>query len=70
MSIFQSLMLLCVWNSESIKGAVEANVGVSILSMHYPKELQLKTIHAIKLKPKLTRNFILYACLLKQNTKL
>jgi DNA-binding transcriptional LysR family regulator len=45
-------------NSESIKGAVEANVGVAILSMHtIQKELQLKTIHAIKLKPKLTRNF-------------
>ena len=45
-------------NSESIKGAVEANVGVAILSMHtIQKELQLKTIHAIKLKPKLARNF-------------
>ena len=46
-------------NSESIKGAVEANVGVAILSMHtIQKELQLKTIHAIKAKTKTNKKFL------------
>ncbi len=45
-------------NSESIKGAVEANIGVSILSKStIQKELMLKTLLCKELSPKISRNF-------------
>ncbi|MEC7885227.1 MAG: selenium metabolism-associated LysR family transcriptional regulator [Pseudomonadota bacterium] len=45
-------------NSESIKGAVEANIGVSILSKStIQKELVLKTLLCKELSPKISRNF-------------
>ncbi|MBT7542602.1 MAG: LysR family transcriptional regulator [Gammaproteobacteria bacterium] len=45
-------------NSESIKGAVEAGIGVSILSKTtIDKELQLNRLSFVRLAPKLTRNF-------------
>ena len=45
-------------NSESIKGAVEANIGVSILSKStIQKELALKTLLYKELSPKISRNF-------------
>ncbi len=45
-------------NSESIKGAVEAGIGVSILSRTtIEKELALNMLSYIPLNPKLTRNF-------------
>lgn len=43
---------------ESIKGAVESGVGISIMSRaSIEKELRLGTLVAIKLKPKLKRDF-------------
>ena len=45
-------------NSESVKGAVETGIGVSILSKTtIEKELQLKRLSYVPLNPKLTRNF-------------
>ncbi|MFL2560116.1 MAG: selenium metabolism-associated LysR family transcriptional regulator [Gammaproteobacteria bacterium] len=45
-------------NSESIKGAVETGIGVSILSKTtIEKELQLNRLSFVPLMPKLTRNF-------------
>jgi len=45
-------------NSESVKGAVETGIGVSILSKTtIEKELQLKRLSYVPLYPKLTRNF-------------
>ena len=45
-------------NSESIKGAVEIGIGVSILSKtSIDKELQLNRLSFVPLAPKLTRNF-------------
>ncbi len=45
-------------NSESVKGAVETGIGVSILSKtSIEKELELKRLSYIPLNPKLTRNF-------------
>ena len=45
-------------NSESIKGAVETGIGVSILSKTtIDKELQLNRLSFVPLTPKLTRNF-------------
>jgi|TARA_B110000259_G_scaffold91513_1_gene106291 DNA-binding transcriptional LysR family regulator len=45
-------------NSESIKGAVEAGIGVSILSKTtIEKELELQRLAFIPLSPRLTRNF-------------
>jgi len=43
---------------ESIKGAIEAGMGVSILSsVSIAKELKLGTLHAIPLNPPLQREF-------------
>ncbi len=43
---------------ESIKGAIEAGMGVSVLSaVSIEKELKLGTLKAIPLKPALTRDF-------------
>jgi DNA-binding transcriptional LysR family regulator len=43
---------------ESIKGAVESGVGVSIMSRTcVAKELQLGTLKALRLKPRVERNF-------------
>lgn len=43
---------------ESIKGAVEAGMGISIVSIAtVSKELELKTLKAVNLEPKLTRPF-------------
>ena len=45
-------------NSESVKGAVETGIGVSILSKtSIEKELELKRLSYVPLDPKLTRNF-------------
>ena len=45
-------------HSESVKGAVETGIGVSILSKTtIEKELQLKRLSYVPLNPKLTRNF-------------
>jgi DNA-binding transcriptional LysR family regulator len=45
-------------NSESVKGAVEAGIGVSILSKTtIEKELELQRLAFIPLSPRLTRNF-------------
>jgi DNA-binding transcriptional LysR family regulator len=45
-------------NSESVKGAVETGIGVSILSKTtIEKELQLNRLSYVPLDPKLTRNF-------------
>jgi DNA-binding transcriptional LysR family regulator len=45
-------------NSESVKGAVETGIGVSILSKtSIEKELELKRLSYVPLEPKLTRNF-------------
>ena len=45
-------------NSESVKGAVETGIGVSILSKTtIEKELQLNRLSYVPLNPKLTRNF-------------
>ena len=45
-------------NSESVKGAVETGIGVSILSKTtIEKELELKRLAFVPLNPKLTRNF-------------
>ena len=45
-------------NSESVKGAVETGIGVSILSKtSIEKELELKRLSYVPLNPKLTRNF-------------
>jgi DNA-binding transcriptional LysR family regulator len=45
-------------NSESVKGAVETGIGVSILSKTtIEKELELNRLAFIPLNPKLTRNF-------------
>ena len=45
-------------NSESVKGAVETGIGVSILSKTtIEKELELKRLSYVPLSPKLTRNF-------------
>ena len=45
-------------NSESVKGAVETGIGVSILSKTtIEKELQLKKAFLCAFKSKLTRNF-------------
>ena len=43
---------------EAIKGAVEANLGVAIMSAStVNKEIQLGTLVAVQLEPKLTREF-------------
>ena len=45
-------------NSESVKGAIETGIGVSILSKTtIEKELELKRLSYVPLSPKLTRNF-------------
>ncbi len=45
-------------NSESVKGAVETGIGVSILSKtSIEKELELNRLSYVPLNPKLTRNF-------------
>ena len=45
-------------NSESVKGAVEIGIGVSILSKTtIEKEIELKRLSYVPLSPKLTRNF-------------
>ena len=45
-------------NSESVKGAIETGIGVSILSeTTIEKELELNRLSYIPLSPKLTRNF-------------
>ena len=45
-------------NSESVKGAVETGIGVSILSKTtIEKEIELNRLSYVPLSPKLTRNF-------------